>query len=44
MNSQEVVDFINERLEKDIDLKTICEEVHFIFLGIFLSFNYLFLT
>lgn len=27
MNSQEVVDFIKERLNNNVDLKVICEEV-----------------
>ena len=28
MNSQEVVDFINERMAKDVELKVICDEVN----------------
>ena len=28
MSSQEVVDFINERIQKGTDLKIICEEVN----------------
>lgn len=28
MNSQEVVDFIHERMQKNVELKTICEEVN----------------